>query len=297
MTNADIVKNVNDLRRKIENLGSVGSKQNAAWLEKVLELSDKTAPHESKIIGPRDHLDKANYTDVVERDYGPPIKTIRICVTSKDELEKCRDLSRGAFSRNVRPRFDCINQRDVEGCLRTIRDNGADIITIDAALTEKAQRKYNLRPIVAEKYNSSADGSFYVVAVVRKSSIFRSFQDLKGAKACFTRYDGVGVTSPLSVLLQQGLIKADDCPRDRALANFFGSSCMPGANSVRDRLELNVMEKLCALCQGDGSDPSTKCFENVEIRRGDVGAFKCLVEVNGGDVAFVRQDSLFEGEL
>lgn len=70
MANADVVKNVNDLRRKIENLGSVGSKQHAAWLEKVLELSDKTVPHESKVIGPKDHLDKANYTDVVERDYG-----------------------------------------------------------------------------------------------------------------------------------------------------------------------------------------------------------------------------------
>lgn len=105
MTNAEVVKTVDELRRKIENLNAVGSKTNAAWLEKVLELTNKTLPKENKVISPRDYLDKANYTDVVERDYGPPIKIVRFCVTSTDELEKCKAFSRAAFSRDIRPRY------------------------------------------------------------------------------------------------------------------------------------------------------------------------------------------------
>lgn len=134
MTNADVVKTVAELRKKIENLNTVGAQHHAPWLEKVLELNDKTAPRENKIISPGDYLDKANYTDVVERDYGPPFKTIRFCVVSKDEEEKCRALSKAAFSRNIRPRFDCVVEKNVYACLKTIRDNGADIITLDGKL-------------------------------------------------------------------------------------------------------------------------------------------------------------------
>lgn len=131
MTNADIAKTVGELRKKLENLSSVGAKEHAPWLEKVLELNDKTEPKENKIISPGDYLDKANYTDVVERDYGPPYKLLRFCVTSVDEWEKCKTLSKSAFSRDIRPRFDCVQEKSVYDCLKTIRDNGADVITLD----------------------------------------------------------------------------------------------------------------------------------------------------------------------
>lgn len=294
MANADVVKNANDLRRKIENLGSVGSKQHAPWLEKVLELSDKTIAHESKVIGPKDHLDKANYTDVVERDYGPPIKTIRICFSDTAAAKKCRDMSSAAFSRNVRPRFDCVQQRNVDSCFKTIRDNAADVIAVDAAFTQRAKQKYNLRPIIAEKYNSSSDGSYYVVAAVRKASTIKSLHDLKGAKACFPRYLGVSYNSVLSVLLQKGLIQNTECPRVTALANFFGSSCLPGITerASDEDIKDDVKEKVCSLCSAtDG----VKCSDSNGKMRGDFGALKCLTTANSGDVAFVRQDSLLNG--
>lgn len=134
MTNADIVKTVDELRKKIENLSSLGVKEHAPWLEKILELSDKTEPKESKIISPGDYLDKANYTDVVERDYGPPFKLLRFCVTSGDEWQKCKSLSKSAFSRDIRPRFDCVQEKSIHDCLNIIRDNGADIISLDGEI-------------------------------------------------------------------------------------------------------------------------------------------------------------------
>lgn len=134
MSNADIAKTIGELRKKIENLSSLGAKEHAPWLEKILELNDKTEPKENKIISPGDYLDKANYTDVVERDYGPPYKLLRFCVTSVDEWEKCKALSKSAFSRDIRPRFDCVQEKSRYDCLKTIQDNGADVITLDGKI-------------------------------------------------------------------------------------------------------------------------------------------------------------------
>lgn len=134
MTNAAIVKTVEELRKKLENLSNLGVKEHAPWLEKILELNDKTEPKESKIISPGDYLDKANYTDVVERDYGPPFKLLRFCVTSDEEWKKCKALSKSGFSRDIRPRFDCVQEKSAFDCLNIIRDNGADIISVDGKI-------------------------------------------------------------------------------------------------------------------------------------------------------------------
>jgi melanoma-associated antigen p97 len=290
MANADVVKTVGELRRKIENLDTVGTKNHAPWLEKVLELNDKTVPKENKVISPGDYLDKANYTDVIERDYGPPFKTVRFCVTSKDELAKCEGLSKSAFSRNIRPRFGCVEEKTVFDCMKAVRDNGADIITLDGGLVDKAQREYNLVPIVGEQYGNLG-GSYYAVAVVKKGSKFKSFADLKGAKSCHT---GIGRTAgynaPLYTLIKQNLIEKSKCPYPKALADFFSASCLPGAKDPKHEIDATQSTKLCELCGGDvdKKDSSTKCnFDSTESYSGYTGAFRCLVQ-GGGDVAFVK---------
>lgn len=260
-------------------------------MEKVLDLTDKNVPKENKVIGPGDYLDKANYTDVLERDYGPPFKTVRFCVTSKDELEKCQAFSKAAFSRNIRPRFDCVEEKDVFDCFKTIRDNGADIITLDGGLVAKAQAEFNLKPIVAEQYGNQG-GSYFAVAVVKKDSPYKSFADLKGAKSCHT---GIGRTAgynaPLYTLIKLNLIKNTDCPYPKALSEFFsGGSCLPDSKDPRNKLTEPVSEKLCTLCGGDvdKKDLTTKCnFDQSESYSGYTGAFRCLVQ-GGGDVAFVK---------
>lgn len=291
MTNADVVKTIDELRRKIENLNTEGFKNHAPWLEKVLDLTDKNIAHENKIISPRDYLDKGNYTDILERDYGPPYKTIRFCVVTDDELAKCKAFSQTAFSRNVRPRFDCVQEKSIDNCLKTIRDNGADIITLDGGHADQAKREYNLKPIVGEKYGPLG-GAYYAVAVVKKSSSYKSFADLRGVKSCHT---GIGRTAgynaPLYILLKLNLLKLSDCPQPKALSEFFsGGSCLPGSKESKYNLADAVSEKLCSLCGGnvDGKDKSSKCNgDATESYSGYTGAFRCLVE-GGGDVAFVK---------
>lgn len=290
MANADVVKTVDELRRKIENLDSVGTKNHAPWLEKILELNDKTVPKENKIITPGDYLDKANYTDVIERDYGPPFKTVRFCVTSETERKKCQALSKSAFSRNIRPRFGCVEEKSVFDCMKTIRDNGADVITLDGGLVDKARKDYNLIPIIAEQYGN-AGGSYYAVAVVRKDSKFQNFSDLRGTKSCHT---GIGRTAgynaPLYTLISQNLIEKTNCPYPKALSNFFSESCLPGAKDPRWGIKDGDSERLCKLCGGDidRKNVTTKCnFDSSESYSGYTGAFRCLVQ-GGGDVAFVK---------
>jgi hypothetical protein len=77
---------------------------------------------------------------VIERDTGHPHRTIRFCVTSDKELAKCRILRKGLFSRDIRPPFDCVREATLHDCLKTVRDNGADIITLDGGEVVTAQR-------------------------------------------------------------------------------------------------------------------------------------------------------------
>lgn len=154
-----------------------------------------------------------------------------------------------------------------------------------------AQRKYNLKPIVAEQY-SATGGSYYGVAVVRKDSSFQSFSDLRGAKSCHTGMSRTaGYIAPLYTLIKLNLIKADQCPHAKALSEFFsGGSCLPGAMSHTYKLDETVSSKLCSLCVGDvdNNNPKSKCnLDSSEAFSGYTGAFRCLVE-GGGDVAFVK---------
>ncbi|KAK5650957.1 hypothetical protein RI129_001986 [Pyrocoelia pectoralis] len=293
MTNTAVVKTIDELRKKLSNLYTVGSKKKASWLE-ILELDEKTQPRESKLFAPGEYLDKANYTDVIERDYGPPFKTVRFCVTSNDELEKCKAFGRAAFSRDIRPRFDCILEESVKKCLATVRDNGADIITVDGGFVDLGKKHYNLKPIVSEMYGTLGD-SYYAVAVVRKNSSYKSFADLRGAKSCHT---GIGRTAgynaPLYTLLKLNLIKKDECPYPSALSEFFsGGSCLPGAKDPLDKVPAKAAEKLCSLCGGnvdanDGTSLDSKCnSDTTESYFGYSGAFRCLAE-GRGDITFIK---------
>lgn len=294
MTNTAVVKTIDELRSKLSNLYTIGNKNHAVWLKKILELSEKTQPREFKVTGPGEYLDKANYTDIIEREYGPPYKTVRFCVTSKDELEKCQAFSRAAFSRDVRPRFDCVLEESTLKCLETVRDNGADIITLDGGFVDKAKKHYNLKPIVSELYGNLG-GSYYAVAVVRKNSLYKSFADLRGAKSCHTGYDRTaGYNAPLYTLLKLNLIKKEDCPYSNALSEFFsGGSCLPGSKDPANKVPAKAAEKLCSLCGGnvdanDGTSLDSKCnADSTESYYGYSGAFRCLVE-GQGEVAFVK---------
>jgi len=165
---------------------------------------------------------------------------------------------------------------------------------LDGGLVDKAQKHYNLKPIVSEVYGSLG-GSYYAVAVVRKNSLYKSFADLRGAKSCHTGYGRTaGYNVPLYTPLNQNLIKSEQCPYSVALSEFFsGGSCLPGAKDAANKIPEKTAEKLCSLCGGnvdanDGTSLDSKCnWDSTESYSGYTGAFRCLVQ-GQGDVAFVK---------
>lgn len=297
MANGDIAKTIDELRSKIKNLNTIGEKNHAHWLESVLEVNNKSIIIDTDLISAKDYLNKANYTDVIEREYGPPVKVVRICATSDIEYDKCKTLSKSAFSRDIRPRFECIHESSELNCIIAIRDNTADVISLDAAFIETYKDKYNLKAILTEEHEPSK-GKYYAVAVVKKNSAIKSFQDLKGKKSCHSEYNNfASYRAPLYALIKAGLIKKSNCPYNKALSEFFSGSCAPGIKSPEYEVDKNVKDKMCSQCVGnmdsnDSNPQESKCDGDVkEAFHGYSGALRCLVSGNG-DVAFVRHNTV-----
>lgn len=56
----------------------------------------------------------------------------------------------------MRPRFDCVLEKDQEACLATLRDERADLVVLPGWSVERAILKFNVRPIIAENYTTGS---------------------------------------------------------------------------------------------------------------------------------------------
>lgn len=293
ITNDDHVSAIGILHKKLKELIKLGEETESQWLSDVLTLNNKTHIRETDLLSPKQYLDKANYTDVIERDYGPPKKYVRFCVLSDLEKKKCMEFSQMAFSRTIRPQFGCVQRGKLEDCLKAVRDNEADIMTLDADEIDLAKREYSLKPIVSEVGSGEGnDGSYYSVAVVRKGTPYQSFADLRGTRSCHPNYKNTaGYTAPLYTLVKQGLISQKNCSYIKGLSDFFvGGSCIPGARE-------SGQPNFCQNCVGKIDDKEAvnfKCMaDSSEAFFDYAGAVRCLV-ANHGDVAFVTHESVME---
>ncbi|XP_036412089.1 transferrin-a [Colossoma macropomum] len=193
---------------------------------------------------------------------------IKWCLKSDQELIKCTELAAKASD------LACVKRDGSEECIKAIKEGAADAITLDGGDIYKAGlTNYDLRPIIAEDYGE--DSCYYAVAVVKKGSGFK-FSELHGKKSCHTGLGkSAGWNIPIGTLLSTKQIEwagADDKPVEKAVAEFFSASCVPGATKG---------SKLCKLCKGDCSRSHKEPYYDYE------GAFQCLKD-GAGDVAFVK---------
>lgn len=85
--------------------------------------------------------------------------TCRICVTNDVEMRKCETMKLAAYSRDIRPEFECILNSK---CAQAVKDNKMDVTIVPGAEYNEA-RKNNLKPIMYEtrdpneKYVAVAD--------------------------------------------------------------------------------------------------------------------------------------------
>ncbi|XP_043074633.1 transferrin-a [Puntigrus tetrazona] len=198
---------------------------------------------------------------------------VKWCVKSQNELLKCQHLATKS------PELECYIKASVTECMTSIKDGDADAITVDGEHIYKAGLlPYDLRPLIAEK---SKEKCYYAVAVVKKDADF-TISDLKGKTSCHSCYQSPqGWSIPIGRLVAEKKIMwdgPDDMTLEKAVSQFFSSSCVPGISKAR-------YPSLCQACQGDCS-----CSQN-EKYSGDEGALQCL-KAGHGQVAFVRWDAI-----
>ncbi|XP_017492396.1 PREDICTED: transferrin-like, partial [Rhagoletis zephyria] len=112
-------------------------------------LINENAVYHSKpeAVEPKVYLERAGYKDVIERD-GSAIRKMRLCVQTDIELAKCDTMRRAAYSRDIRPELECVQEND---CLIAVKEQKADLVALHANNYKEA-RDDKLKPIVYESY-------------------------------------------------------------------------------------------------------------------------------------------------
>ncbi|XP_077287227.1 transferrin 1 [Arctopsyche grandis] len=295
LAHQDLLDNVDPLRNKLRELGEIGKNKNSTWFYNVLTMSEYIHYlYDNTPITPNNYLDKSNYTIVIERGHGEPEPVVRLCVTSDVALSKCRIMASTAYSRDIRPQLQCVQDNSDDDCLQMVQDDKADAASVAGNKVKTAMIQHKLSPLFSETYDKKT--SQYAVAVVKKGTSFNSWNDLQNKRSCHKSYDSVeGFTAPVYSLIKHGFIKEKECGRLRYLLNFFSAgSCIPGAlEGINNPNEYKLATQQCE-SGGESSNDPIKCLDD---NRGDVAFVSnldalllspekyqliCLDKANGG---------------
>ncbi|KAH0504399.1 Melanotransferrin [Microtus ochrogaster] len=212
---------------------------------------------------------------------------VRWCTISDPEQQKCEDMSKAFQEAGIQPSLLCIQGTSSDHCVQLIKDQEADAITLDGGAIYEAGKEHGLKPVVGEVYDQDAGTSYYAVAVVRRNSNV-TINTLKGIKSCHTGINRtVGWNVPVGYLVESGHLSVMGCDVLKAVGDYFGGSCVPGAG------ETSYSESLCRLCRGDPSGHNVCDKSPLERYYDYSGAFRCLAE-GAGDVAFVKHSTVLE---
>ncbi|KAK0159654.1 hypothetical protein PV327_010748 [Microctonus hyperodae] len=219
-----------------------------------------------------------------------PISTMKLCVTSDPEKEKCAKMKIALKAQLLKPELECYRGTSQIHCMQAIREGVADIAVFDAGDIYTAGQFYNLIPFMSEIYNLPTP-EYYVVAVAKESDPSTQLTYLKDKYTCHTGINtAAGWIYPMAYLLSNEWIRGYGCDSIHAAAEYFTKSCVPGALSVEYNVGLPY-DNMCDLCHGTSSHLCRR--DASEDFYGYTGAFRCLVE-GGGDVAFVKHTTVFE---
>ncbi|XP_004745380.1 melanotransferrin isoform X1 [Mustela putorius furo] len=212
---------------------------------------------------------------------------VRWCTTSDPEQQKCSDMSKAFQEAGIQPPVVCTQGTSVDHCIQLIAAREADAITLDGGAIYEAGKEHGLKPVVGEVYDQEVGTSYYAVAVVKRGSHV-TINTLRGVKSCHTGINRtVGWNVPVGYLVESGRLSVMGCDVLKAVSDYFGGSCVPGAG------ETSYSESLCRLCRGNAAGEGVCDKSHLERYYDYSGAFRCLAE-GAGDVAFVKHSTVLE---
>ncbi|KAJ1525243.1 hypothetical protein ONE63_010068 [Megalurothrips usitatus] len=219
-----------------------------------------------------------------------PVNRMSLCVTSKQELDKCIKMRTALKAQLLKPEMVCVKGHSHINCMEQIRSGTADVAVLDASDVYTAGLRYDLIPFIAEVYNLGTP-DYYVVAVAKEQDPHTELTFMKGKYTCHTGMNtAAGWVIPMAYLMSNGWIRAYGCDSIRTAAEYFGKSCVPGALSNEYNIGVPY-DNMCDLCHGTASSYCKR--DASEDFYGYTGALRCLVE-GGGDVAFVKHTTIAE---
>lgn len=183
-----------------------------------------------------------------------PPRSIVFCTMSIIEHVKCSWLQESATIHGIEPNLQCVRGDSLDHCMKMVQHKAADMVVVDQDNRVKAQKVFNLKPILYE-YAEQTEHNYVIYAVVRVDSNIQDIEDLRGKKACFPGYESAAHLSVLQTLKELEIFSNNSCGDD--VKHYFSSeSCIWSTDRMCD-----------------------------EHYRGDEGALRCLEE--RGDVAFI----------
>lgn len=202
-----------------------------------------------------DYLDQAvGFQSAYSFPACSPPRSIVYCTTSLIQHYKCSWLQEAASAYGIEPNIQCIRAESIDRCMDDTKHQMADVVLVDQDTRIRAEREFNLKPVLYE-FAANPNERFMVVAIVHSSSDIHSFEDLRGKRACFPAYESGAYLSVWDTLRNLSLVNGDErC----GMYNYFArDSCT---------------------WQGQTCDAGKYM--------GEEGAVRCLAD-GQGDVAFV----------
>lgn len=215
-----------------------------------------------------DYLDQAvGFQSAYNFPSCSPPRSIVYCTTSIIQHYKCSWLQEASSVYGIEPNIQCIRAESTERCMDDAMHKVADVVLVNQDERIKAERDYNLIPLLYE-YSSQLHERYITLAVVNSDVKVYNFSDLKGKRVCFPSFEGAAYLSVYETLETNRLIE-DTCSFEQF---FAADSCTWNPN---------------------------RKFSCPEKYRNDEGALRCLVDGHG-DVAFLNLDvfkNFTEGHL
>ncbi|KRT84544.1 hypothetical protein AMK59_322 [Oryctes borbonicus] len=204
---------------------------------------------------------------------------MRWCTSSDNEQRKCEAWSTASLHNAIQPVLQCVQAANKRECIDVLKMNNADVVTIGADFGYFAK----LAGLEAIAFPETEREFLIRTVLVVQPNITRP-ENLRGKKGCFSRYGNAAWLSFVNVT-RSVILDKNTCEYGQLLSDALGSSCMPGAGSLK-------LENLCSLCVSNTSQvdviTETTCATGATNRYyGNQGALDCLRDV--GDFAVITK--------